>query len=178
MTRSIQICNKILYIPSPLYENFDLPPTPSLFSRSRQSSAKPPNTTQLSNISTMVSPVIIAAERAANEANESPESAASAVVPAPNPDADNVAAAVVPAAKSTSDSRPPSKKAKHHRHGIKNKSIKKTTVSKFRPKTREEREAIKKKKGVAPSILGYLNLPPGVRRRMSHNVYFRHRFGC
>jgi hypothetical protein len=46
------------------------------------------------------------------------------------------------------------------RHSINNKSFKKTTVAEHRPRTHDEREALKKP-GTAPTMFAYLSLPPG-----------------
>ena len=63
---------------------------------------------------------------------------------------------------SSSNKRDPKPKQppKRKHHGIKNKSAKATTVSKGRPRTHKQRDALKKP-GATPSIFTYLSLPPG-----------------
>jgi hypothetical protein len=85
-----------------------------------------------------------------------------AVVSAPVADTDadiNSEQAAAASRKSPSDDAPLPRK---HllRHGIKNKSFKKTTVAEHRPRTHDEREALKKP-GTAPTMFAYLKLPPG-----------------
>ena len=58
---------------------------------------------------------------------------------------------------------PPAKKAKL-KHGIKNKSAKKTTVSNYRPHTAAARDALKKP-GTTPPILAFLKFPVGRPRK-------------
>jgi hypothetical protein len=55
------------------------------------------------------------------------------------------------------------------KHGIKNKSAKKTKVC-DRPKTIQQREALKKPGELAPSMYTHLNLPPGCPKKISNDV--------
>ena len=109
-----------------------------------------------------------------NEEDNPPIEAAAAVgpAPAPNPDADDAAGAAAVSTvnsrssggKDTNSSPPSSKK----RHGVKNKSTKMTSVSKHRPRTHEQREALKKP-GITPSMFAFLSLPPG-RPKKTNNT--------
>ena len=66
---------------------------------------------------------------------------------------------------SSGDDAPLSRK-QQQQHGIKNKSVKKTTVSKQRPRNHDERDALKMP-GADPTMFAYLSLPPGCPKKKS-----------